>query len=193
MGLLSSVIIVIVIVIPVLFGLPAMFFAVPPLVVLFPATLPFGIEIAPAVFGLTAVLAIVLNGTVQSCFRFFDCMLAVGPVIGARLRCRCDEKQERPCYQSRHCCFSNSLNQGFLLSESVAELGRRLANSIDQNMHQNGIAPSWVRTPITWQILWASMCAVRYSSSCIEDQLTCFPKFDFHSLYVASVLWAFRQ
>ena len=57
-------IIVIVVAIPVLLGLPAMLVAVPPLMVRLPATLPFSVKVAPAVFGLTAVFAVVCDGAV---------------------------------------------------------------------------------------------------------------------------------
>jgi preprotein translocase subunit SecD len=53
------------IVIPSLFGLPTMFFSVPPLVVLFPAMLTFGIQIATPGIGLGAVIAMLVDRSVQ--------------------------------------------------------------------------------------------------------------------------------
>ncbi len=86
------------VVIPVLLGLPAMFFSVPPLMILIPTTSAFGVQITPAIFGLTAVLAVVADRFVQSRFRFFDRMLAMRPVISMRARrCR-HEQQKGPCY-----------------------------------------------------------------------------------------------
>jgi hypothetical protein len=67
----------VVIVIPILFGLPTMFFSIPPLVVLFPATLAFGIQLATAVFGFAAVFAVIADGFVQSSLSLFDGMLTM--------------------------------------------------------------------------------------------------------------------
>jgi len=86
----------VVIVVPVLLGFPAMFVAVPPLVILVPTTLPFGVQIAPAIFGFAAVPAVVMDCFIQSRFRFFDRMLAMRSVIGMRARCCRHEQQERP-------------------------------------------------------------------------------------------------
>ena len=69
--------VMVVIVVPVLLGFPAMFMAVPPLMILVPTTPPFGIQIAPAIFGFAAVLAVVMDCFIQSRFRFFDRMLAM--------------------------------------------------------------------------------------------------------------------
>ena len=85
----------IVIVIPVLFGLPTMLFSIPPLVVLIPATLTFGVQIPAAALGLRAVIAMVMDGSVEVGLRFFNGMLAVRPVIGMRSRC-CYEEQKCP-------------------------------------------------------------------------------------------------
>jgi hypothetical protein len=48
--------------------------------------LPFGIQIAPPVFGLTAVIAMVADCSIEVCLGFLDRMLAVRPVIGVGLR-----------------------------------------------------------------------------------------------------------
>lgn len=75
-----------------------MFMAVPPLVILIPTTLPLGVQITPPVFGVAAVLALVMDRFIQSCLRFFDRMLAMRSVIGVRAR-RCRyEQQKRPCH-----------------------------------------------------------------------------------------------
>jgi hypothetical protein len=61
---------------PIMLSLPSMFFPIPPLMILIPATLPFGIQISPPVIRFAAVIALVVDRSVQSCFGFFDCMLA---------------------------------------------------------------------------------------------------------------------
>jgi hypothetical protein len=65
-----------------------MFFPIPPLMILVPTTLPFGIQIPPPVVCFVAVLALVTDSLVQSGFRLFDCMLAPISVIGSDAR-RC--------------------------------------------------------------------------------------------------------
>ena len=69
------------VVIPVLLRLPAMFVAIPPLMVGVPATLPLGVQLMAALFSLVAALAVVANGFIQSRFRLLDCVLAMGSVI----------------------------------------------------------------------------------------------------------------
>jgi hypothetical protein len=65
------------IVIPVLVSLPAMFFSVPPLMVRLPTPLAFGVQIATPVFGLATALTVVRDGFVQVCLCLFDGMLAL--------------------------------------------------------------------------------------------------------------------
>ena len=77
-----------VILLPIVLSFPSMFFPVPPLVILIPTTFPFGIQIPPPVLGFTAMLALVVDRFVQSCFRLFDCMLALSSVIGMYKGCR---------------------------------------------------------------------------------------------------------
>jgi uncharacterized integral membrane protein len=72
-----------VILFPIVLGLPAVFFTVPPLVIRIPATLPFGIQIAPPVFRFTAMLATFLNRSIHPYFRLFDRVLALASIIGA--------------------------------------------------------------------------------------------------------------
>ena len=81
-----AIVTVIVIVIPIVLSLPAVFLAVPPLVILTPAAFPFGIEIAPTVFGLGAALAFVLDRRIQSRFRLLDGVLTLSPVVGLHAR-----------------------------------------------------------------------------------------------------------
>ncbi|SPE18510.1 hypothetical protein SBA5_1540004 [Candidatus Sulfotelmatomonas gaucii] len=64
-----------------------MIFPIPPLMMRIPTTLPFGIQISPPVLGFAAVLAPVADRSVQSCFRFFDCMSALISFIGLHEGC----------------------------------------------------------------------------------------------------------
>jgi len=77
---------------PIMFSLPPMIFAIPPLVILIPAMLPFGVQISPPVIGVATVLALVVDRSIQSCFSFFDGMLALLLFgFGVRARCYCHE------------------------------------------------------------------------------------------------------
>jgi hypothetical protein len=86
----------IVVVIPALFGLPTMLFSVPPLMVLIPTVSAFGVQIPAAALGLSAVIAMVVDGFVEVRLRFFNGMLAVRPLIGVRPRRGRYEEQKRP-------------------------------------------------------------------------------------------------
>jgi hypothetical protein len=70
--------------IPVVLGFPAMLFSIPPLMVLIPATLPLGVQIAPAIFCFSAVVPMSTDSLVESRFGVFYCVLALGSVIGVR-------------------------------------------------------------------------------------------------------------
>ncbi len=94
-----------VIVVPVVRGLPAMLFPIPPLMVPIPATLPLGIQVVAAILRFPAVLAVVMNGFVQSGFGFFHGMLALGAIIGMRYR-YCNKPRKRRHHHCRHCGFS---------------------------------------------------------------------------------------
>jgi hypothetical protein len=74
------------IVIPILLSFPAMFFCVPPLMVLLPTPLAFSVQIATPVFGLATTLTVVLDGFIQSCLCLFDGMSALSPVIRVNSR-----------------------------------------------------------------------------------------------------------
>jgi uncharacterized membrane protein len=63
--------------IPVLLGFPAMIFSVPPLMVLIPTVLAFGVQVAAAIIGIAAVLAFIVDGFVESGLSFFNRMLAL--------------------------------------------------------------------------------------------------------------------
>ena len=80
--------IVVVIVVPVVFSLPAIVFAVPPCMVCTPATFPLGIQIPPPIVSFPAVFALVTDRFVQLGFRFFDRMTALVSFIGMHKGCR---------------------------------------------------------------------------------------------------------
>jgi hypothetical protein len=94
---LTILLVTIVIVVPSSFGLPPMFLRVPPLVMLVPAALAFGVQVTPTVFRLAAMIAIVGDSSVQSLLRFLDGVLAVGTVIvGTRLWRGGNKHEKRP-------------------------------------------------------------------------------------------------
>jgi hypothetical protein len=72
---------------PIVLSLPSMVFPIPPLMILIPTTLPFGIQITPPFIGFAAVIALVTDRSVQSCFRLFDGMLALLFGIGVHEGC----------------------------------------------------------------------------------------------------------
>jgi hypothetical protein len=94
------------------------FFTIPPLVVLIPAMLTLGIQIAAAIICVAAVVPLVMNGFVQPDFGLLYGVLAPGSVVGV-----CYRNGYKPGKRGHHnrcnCCFSNSLNQGFLLSNAA--------------------------------------------------------------------------
>ena len=100
---------------PIVLGLPSMVSPIPPLMMLIPTTLPFGIQIAASVLGLVAVLAILLDRPVQFRLSLFDRMLALPSVIGMRPWC-CYKQQKRHSHCRCHCCFSKLSVQDSLLS-----------------------------------------------------------------------------
>ena len=65
------------IVAPGLLSLPAMFLPVPPLMVLVPAMLALGVEIAPSAVSLGAVVAMIMDGFIEVCLRLLDRVLAL--------------------------------------------------------------------------------------------------------------------
>ncbi len=75
---------------PIVLRLPSMVFPIPPLMMLIPTTLPFGIQISPPFIRFSAVFAPVVDRFVQSCFRLFDGMLALLFGIGVHEGC-CDK------------------------------------------------------------------------------------------------------
>jgi hypothetical protein len=117
-----------------------MVFPIPPLMVLIPAVLAFGVQIAAAILGLRAVIAVVMDCSVQVCLRLFDGVLALRSVIGVGWRRSRYKHAQRPRYYCHYCTFSNSLHQRLLLSVSTAALGESIMNQI---------APFWASNPIT--------------------------------------------
>jgi hypothetical protein len=65
-----------------------MFSSVPPLMILAPAMFALGVQIPATIIREVAMFTLVVDGSVQSCFRLFDGMLALLPVLGVRERCR---------------------------------------------------------------------------------------------------------
>jgi hypothetical protein len=100
--------ILVMIVIPGLFGLPAMFFPVPPLMVFLPAMLPLGIQVAAATVSLRAVITMIPDRSVQVRLRLFDGMLAPRSIISVSQRRRCHKPHKGRSYYCRHGGFSNS-------------------------------------------------------------------------------------
>jgi hypothetical protein len=95
--------------------------AIPPLMVLIPAMLALGVEIAAAVVGFVAALTVVSDGVVEIGFGFLDCVLAFRSVIGVRYWNGC-EPGKRGQHNCCKCGVSNSSNQGF----SPLDCGRDL-------------------------------------------------------------------
>lgn len=104
-----------------MFSLPTVVVAVPPLMVLIPAVLAFGVEIAATVVGFMAALAVFADGAVEIGLGFLDCVLASRSVIGVRDWNGC-EPGKRGQHNCCKCGVSNSSNQGF----SPLDCGRAL-------------------------------------------------------------------
>jgi hypothetical protein len=158
---------------PTVLSFPAMIFSVPPLVILIPAMLPFGVQIPPAVFGLGAVLALVMDRSVQVCLGLFDRMLTLRSVFRVSQRRRRYEPRKSHRHQHCHCRPSKSSIQGFFL--------------LNLSLYCNALSLRWPPRPpafefyislleiprlrgltVTPRILDVSAPAVRYSSSCTE-------------------------
>jgi len=106
----------VVIVIPVLFSLPTMFPAVPPLVKFLPAMPALGVQIAAAIFRLAAVFSVVMDCSVEARFSFFDCALAMSSIVVSVYERRGNEPRKRCHHYGCNCGFSHSSNQDCLLS-----------------------------------------------------------------------------
>jgi hypothetical protein len=78
-------------------GFPTMISSVPPLMILSPATFPFGVQIPPPLVRCTAVFTSVMDRLIEPYLRFFNGVLAFRSVFGVRSRRGC-KKHER----SRH-------------------------------------------------------------------------------------------
>jgi hypothetical protein len=90
------VVMVVIVAIPIIFRLPSMFSAIPPLVILLPAPLAFGVQLVASRVSLAAMLAIVMDRLIQPRFRFFDGVLAMRSVIGPHLRRSRKEQHQSP-------------------------------------------------------------------------------------------------
>jgi hypothetical protein len=91
---------------PIVFRLPAMILAVPPLMVFIPAALTLGVQVSPAIVGLATVVAMVMDGMVEICFGFFDGMLAFFAIIRVKTGRRRQEKHQRANCKSCDECVS---------------------------------------------------------------------------------------
>jgi hypothetical protein len=85
-------------VVPSLLGFPAMFLAVPPLMVRIPAVLPLGVQIVPSAIGLRTVVAMVMNCFIQVHLSLLDGVLALRPLVGVGAWRRYKKHQRRRCY-----------------------------------------------------------------------------------------------
>jgi hypothetical protein len=83
-----------------------MVFAVPPLVILIPALLAFSVQIAPAVIGLGAVVAVVMDRTVEVGLGLFNRVLAMRAVVGMRLGRGGHKPHKGCCHKRGYCGFS---------------------------------------------------------------------------------------
>ena len=97
--------VVVMFLVPILLGFPAVFFPIPPLMILIPAALPFCIQIPPPLLGFVAMLAVFLDRSVESSFCLFDRMLTLASVVGMGLWC-CHKKPECTRNYECHCCSS---------------------------------------------------------------------------------------
>jgi hypothetical protein len=86
-----------------------MIVAVPPLMELIPAMLPFGVEIAPTIIGLAAVFAVIVNGPVQIRLGFLDGVLALRTIVGMGYGHR-NKPRKRRHHDRCYCGLPNSLN-----------------------------------------------------------------------------------
>ncbi|MGB8989832.1 MAG: hypothetical protein WCC37_24755 [Candidatus Sulfotelmatobacter sp.] len=109
-----------------------MVLSIPPLMVFIPAVLAFGVKITAPGIGLGAVIAMVMDCSVQVRLRLFDGVLTPRSVIGMGQRRRCYKHEQRPRYYCHDCTFSNSLHQGFLLSV----VGRRRLADVWEIYHE---------------------------------------------------------
>jgi sorbitol-specific phosphotransferase system component IIBC len=83
-----------------------MFFAVPPLVILIPAFLAFSVQLAAAVIGLGAVIAMVTDRTVEVGLSLFNRVLAMRTVVGVSLRRRGHKPHKGCCHKGCYCGLS---------------------------------------------------------------------------------------
>jgi hypothetical protein len=83
--------------------------AIPPLMVLVPAMLPFRIQIATALICFVAALTVIVNGPVEIGLSFLDCVLALRPVIGVCYR-HCNKPRKRGYHNRCYCGPAKFLN-----------------------------------------------------------------------------------
>jgi hypothetical protein len=81
--------------IPILLSLPTMFFSIPPLVILVPAVLSFGIQLMATRISFGAPLAVIPNRLVESHLGMLNRMLTLGSIVGVHQRDRNEPGQRR--------------------------------------------------------------------------------------------------
>jgi hypothetical protein len=96
-------IVIVMIIVPVLLGFPAVFFSIPPLMVLIPAALPFRVQIPPPLLGVVAVFAVFLDRFIEPRFCLFDRMLTLASVIRMGLRCGYKKPECARYYECHRC------------------------------------------------------------------------------------------
>jgi hypothetical protein len=102
---------IVIVVIPIAIGVPAVAVFVPPTMALIPAALAGLVQIVPSVVSLPAVPAMVLYGFVQSVVRLGDTPLARIVALGGCLR-HCRECQ----HADKYCGSERRLSEELLLS-----------------------------------------------------------------------------
>ena len=90
----------IVVMVPIMLGVPLMVFRTPPTVILAPAALAFGIEVPATVGSLVAVLAMLPHRLVKLGFSSLDSFFAIAMVIGQRSR---NTHHQRAAQRHRQC------------------------------------------------------------------------------------------
>jgi hypothetical protein len=93
---------IVVVVIPIAIGMPAVAVFVPPTMPLIPATFPRLAQFVPRTIRLLAVPTVVLDGFVNFVIRLGDAALTAGVVIGAGTRRSGKGQQANKRYSSEH-------------------------------------------------------------------------------------------
>ena len=95
-----------VVMIPITLFVPLVSAAIPPPVILIPAVVALGIQIAAALRGLAAALAVLANGIITAGFRFLDPVLAFRAIVICVYAWHDTQRQYRSHGGYRGCRFS---------------------------------------------------------------------------------------